>query len=89
MSYHTPAPWTVNPEIAQIDGADGEPICQFLWPTLKRDFTETRANAALVASAPMMLKALNDYATIGGVHAEKSILHALSTYNALLKELMP
>lgn len=90
MNHHTPAPWSVDPEIAQIIGADGEPVCQFLWPTLKRDFAETRANAALVACAPIMLETLERISKWGSIREETAAArNRLSTYHALLKELVP
>lgn len=54
---HTPAPWAVNPFLAQVDGAPATeegltPICQLLWPTDVRSEEETQANANLISLAP-------------------------------------
>lgn len=55
---HTPGPWLVNPFCAQVDDAQGVPICQLLWPTDERTERETMENAKLIQAAPDMLAAL-------------------------------
>lgn len=56
---HTPGPWLVSPFCARVEVPDADaPICELLWPTDLRSEEETYDNAALIASAPALLEAL-------------------------------
>lgn len=61
QSKHTPGPWAVNPQSAQVDAFDSGfpvPVCRMLWPTDERTEDETEANARLISAAPELLGAL-------------------------------